>query len=283
VAAQNARAHVEECLTTLTAQGVGESVEVVMVDNSTDGTANLVREKFPQVRVLTVPGRVLVPDLWEAGIRQSGAAIVALTTAHFVPQEGWVRGILTAHRKPVAGVGGTITCDPRARLLDWAVYFCRYSPYMLPCREGPATEIAGDNASYKRAAIEECPEARRNGFWEAHVHAELRRAGHQLWLDPSIGVVYQNSFRFGGFMRQRFVHGMSFARDQSDRLSRSARALRSALWPAIPPRMLIRIARRVFAGRRHRRELVRALSVLTMFLTAWALGEAVGYLRGRRR
>ena len=280
VAAQDGPSRPEEWLAVLCDQGVDEAIEVQIVGRSTDRYASVVKEEFPQVHVITVPGAALVPELWEAGIRQSRADIVALTTLDCLPQPGWISAILSAHRRPVAAVGGTITCDPHGRVLDWAVYLCRYSPYIEP-REGPAVEIAGDNASYKRFAIDECPEPRRDGFWEANVHEALRRAGRQLWLDPGIRVVYRNPFGFAAFIRQRFQHGMRFTRGRSAELPPWERALRAVLWPVVPVLMLLRIARRVVAEGRHCRKLVLALPVLTLFLMAWALGEAVGYARGR--
>jgi hypothetical protein len=280
IASQAAPPHVEECLTALSGQA-GESVEIVLVHNGSDDTAGFVREKFPQVRVLTVPGRALVPELWEAGIRRTKAEIVALSTVNCVPDEGWVSGILGAHRRPVAGIGGSIACDPQAGVLDRAVYLCRYSAYMPPCPDGSVTDIAGDNASYKRAAIEECQDAWRRGFWEADVHVALARAGHGLWLDPSISVVFRNRFGFLGFARQRFQHGMRFARDRSARLSRWERGLRVTLWPAVPLVMLLRVGPRTLARRALRGRFAPTIPILTVFFTVWALGEAVGYLRGR--
>lgn len=279
VACQAARSHVEECLAALSGQS-GESVEIVLVSAGSDDTPRFVTEKFPQVRVLTVPEPALVPELWEAGIRRTTAEIVALSIVSCVPEDGWVAGILAAHRRAVAGIGGAIACDPKAGALDRAVYLCRYSAYMPPVREGPVGDIAGDNASYKRAAIEQCRDAWRRGFWEADVHVALARAGHELWLDPSIAVVFRNSFGFWAFVRQRFQHGMRFARDRSARLSWRERGLRVLLWPAVPLVMLLRVGQRTFA-RRSLRGLPAAIPILTAFFVAWALGEAVGYLRGR--
>jgi glycosyl transferase family 2 len=280
IASQAAPPQVEECLTALSTQA-GESVAIVLVNNGTDDTAAFVRQKFPQVRVLSVGARALVPELWEAGIRATNAEIVALGTVNCVPADGWVAGILNAHRRPVAGVGGTIACDPGAGVLDRAVYLCRYSAYMPPAHEGLVSDIAGDNASYKRVAIEECRDAWRRGFWEADVHVALERAGQKLWLDPSITVVFRNGFGFWEFVRQRFQHGMRFGRDRSARLPWWERGLRVLLWPAVPLVMLLRVGQRTLARPSLRGGFATAIPILTVFLIAWALGEAVGYLRGR--
>jgi hypothetical protein len=280
IASQAAPPQAEECLTALSAQA-SASVAIVFVNNGTDDTAAFVRQKFPQVRVLSVGARALVPELWEAGIRSTNAEIVALGTVDCVPARGWVAGIFNAHRRPVAGVGGTIACDPGAGVLDRAVYLCRYSAYMPPAHEGPVSDIAGDNASYKRMAIEECSDAWRRGFWEADVHVALARAGQKLWLDPSITVVFRNGFGFWEFVRQRLQHGMRFARDRSARLPWWERGLRVLVWPAVPLVMLLRVGQRTLARPSLRGGFATAIPILAVFFIAWALGEAVGYLRGR--
>src|SRR5216683_3197838 len=122
VASHNARVSIRECLSVLVGQRNHDDVEILVVDNSHDGSAET------------------------------------------------------------------------ASAVDWAVYFCRYSQYMLPFERGPVREIAGDNASYKRTHIERYRHVWRNGFWELAIHAELRKAGLPLLLVPSVVVFHHRSF-----------------------------------------------------------------------------------------
>jgi glycosyltransferase involved in cell wall biosynthesis len=280
VASQNALASIEACLDTLVAQQQRAPAEIVVVDNSTDGTTGIIQERFPGVRLVVRPPSTLIPELWRAGICESAGEIVALTTAHCVPEKSWLAEVLNAHQAPACAIGGAIENDPAAGIVDWAVYFCRYSRYMLPFREGRSDEIAGDNASYKRADLDRCGHAWREGFWEPTVHAALRKAGLQLSLAPSIVVSHRKSFTFRGFIRQRFQHGMQFGSARLSRLGRPKRFLYIALSPAIPLVFLARITRQVLMRRKHRKELMLALPILLLFLCAWALGEMTGYLRG---
>ena len=39
-------------------------------------------------------------------------------------------------------------------LVSWAIYFCRYSRYMLPLKEALVDDFAADNASYKRSILD---------------------------------------------------------------------------------------------------------------------------------
>lgn len=280
VASHNARTSIRDCLSALLAQRSNADAEIVLVDNSNDGTGEIVRAEFPSVRVLHAAGSALVPKLWEMGIRESRGDIVALTTAHCVPQPDWLHRIGESHQDSAVAIGGAIENHPTAGLVDWAVYFCRYSRYTLPFQSGFVSEIPGDNASYKRAAIDQFPQAWSEGFWEPAVHAELRRAGFRLLLSPSIVVHHRASYGFFEFMRQRFQHGMHHARWLAAHIGPGGRALRVVLAVVVPPILLYRIAREVRRRGRHTDKLLMSSPILIAFLLAWAAGELVGYLRG---
>jgi glycosyltransferase involved in cell wall biosynthesis len=283
VASHNARASIEGCLDALEAQCRHKKVELVVIDNSTDGTTEMIRKRFPGVRLILQSPGALIPELWGVGIRQSAGEIVALTTAHFIPDKQWLSQTLKAHETPAAAVGGAIENDDSGRLVDWAVYFCRYSPYMLPFKQGFVTEIAGDNASYKREYLNRCQHVWTDGFWEPAVHAELKKAGFQLLLVPSIIIRHKTSFGFCRFMWQRFQHGIQFGGERASRFPLSKRMLYVILAPAIPLVFLMRITQRVLAKRRHLRKFVAAFPILVLFLLAWSFGELVGYLQGPSR
>lgn len=282
VASHNARMSIEECLAVLVAQRRETGAEILVVDNSTDGTTEIVRERFPDLKLVVEPPSAFIPELWGIGIRQSVGDIVVITTAHCIPDKDWLTRILKAHEAPAPAIGGAIENDESASIVDWAIYFCRYSPYMPPLREGFVSEIAGDNASYKRMYIDRCQNVWGNGFWEPAVHAELKKAGLSLLLVPSIVIHYKRSFGFLSFIKQRFQHGMQFGGERASRLSMPKRVLYIVFSPTIPLMFLARITRQVLTKRRHVEKLLMAFPILVLFLLAWACGELVGYLRGPR-
>ncbi|HVF11306.1 MAG TPA: glycosyltransferase, partial [Abditibacteriaceae bacterium] len=135
LASHNARATIELCLNALKAQGEeyaqrGEKIEVVIVDNSTDGTAQLLEQLLEQLQqqafidfhLVRRAASLLIPELWEIGINESQGDIVALTTAHCIPAADWIEQILKAHEKPHAGIGGAIENAPDVGSVQWAIY-----------------------------------------------------------------------------------------------------------------------------------------------------------------
>jgi hypothetical protein len=263
----------------MVAQRQDGEMEIVVVDNSTDGTAEVIRTRFPEIKLIVERPSALIPELWTVGIRQTTGTIIAITTAHCIPERDWLFQILKAHEVPVPAVGGAIENDKSARVLDWAIYFCRYSPYMLPFSQGAVPEIAGDNASYKRPYLDRFRHFWQDGFWEPAVHAELKKAGFRLLLVPSIIIRHKRSFGFSAFMKQRFHHGMKFGRERASRFSVTKRAAYILLSPVIPFLSLIRITSQVVSKQRYIAQLLLSFPLLGLFLLAWTLGEVMGYLR----
>jgi len=282
VASHNARASIEACLDSLVRQ-MDQSVELIVVDNSVDGSADLVRARYTRVHLLALAPTALVNELWSAGIQESHGAIVALTTAHCIPADDWVAQVFEAHESPTAGVGGAIDGESGSGLTDWAVFFCRYSRFMPPLAEGKGIDIAADNAAYKREPLFRHEDQWRSGFWEPQLHEALLKEGQELKLCPGMLVRHRHSFGFASFMRQRFRHGRQFGGWRASNLTPTKRLIYLAAAPLIPLVLLQRTVRVVLGKGRHVSKLIAALPMLAAFFGAWVCGEALGYARGSSR
>lgn len=278
VGSQNAGQTIVECLTSIERQVVNESVEIIVADYSTDGTADIIQTKFPGVKLINFKKPMLIPELWGAGISKCRGEIIAITTAHCIPARDWISQMLKAHTSSYAAVGGAIECMEGVSLVDWAIYFCRYTPYMNPLPEGVVQEVPGDNASYKRKSLEGCRDLWKDGFWETVVNARLRRDGLLLFSTPSIVVYHKKAFGMINFIIQRFYHGIHFGTTRAANFSLPKRVIYILLSPLIPFIYFSHICRRIFKKKRYFKEFSMSSPVLFLFLTSWATGEFCGYL-----
>jgi hypothetical protein len=235
---------------------------------------------FPNVRFVLGPACGNVPQLWAAGIQCARGDIVALTIENCVPAPDWARQLLTAHKARWSGIGGAIEIVSAAKLVDWAVYFSRYSSYMPPFDPRFLDDLPGDNCSYKREALARACAEMKDGFWETFVHWNMRKRNERLQSVPLPVVTYQGGISGWKFLRRRYKHGRYFAARRSADFSTKQRLLRVAGFLAIPPLLLFRIAGRVWRNGRHRAKFVETLPLIFCFLGAWALGEAAGYAAG---
>ena len=160
---------------------------------------------------------------------------------------------------------------------DWAVYFCRYAPYMLPI-DGSATEAAADNGSYSRAVLARYADLYRETFLEPFVHRALRRDGYPVAVEPGRVVELVGGNRLAHFCGQRFRHGRQHGRGRSAGSSRAAVLAAAMTAPAVPLVMTARAARIVFGKRRLRRRFLLSMPLVALCYACWAAGELTGRL-----
>lgn len=280
IASQNAKGTIVQCLTSLQQQNSDSAAELIVVDNSHDGTTQMIEKMACPVQLTKIAEPLLIPELWGRGAARASGRIIAFTTAHCIPDPNWLAEIRRGHHSAHAGVGGAIENAEHASLDQWAIYFCRYTPYMLPFTTGAVAQIPGDNGSYKRWVVEKYADLIQAGFWESIINDQLRRDGHTLLLTSTMRVCHRRSFGVWTFCRQRFTHGRLFGAERVAATSLIRRLLYIAFSPLIPLVVLAKIGRQVQAKRRHRRVFLLSLPFVILFVLSWALGECLGYVLG---
>jgi GT2 family glycosyltransferase len=94
IANWNGRSHLERCLPALEAQTL-DSFEVIVVDNgSSDGSVEMLRLRFPAVRVIAHPVNTGFAAANNSGILASSAPFVATLNNDTEPSPGWLEHLL---------------------------------------------------------------------------------------------------------------------------------------------------------------------------------------------
>ena len=94
-------------------------------------------------------------------------------------------------------------------------------------------------------------------------------------------VLQNNRYKILPFCRDRFCNCRDFARARLRAQPSLARWARAAASPLLPAVLAQRLRTRV--APQDRLDFWRALPVTLVFLSAWALGEMMGYIRGPAR
>lgn len=271
---------IERCVASIEAACKGLDSEIIVVtvaaDEADEGVATVARR--PGVRVQTLAPPALMPHLWAAGLAISRGQVVAFTTGHFEVSESWARGLLGGIERGATGVAGSLSLAPETRPVDWAVFYLRYSPFLedIPSDRDVA-DIPGDNAAYRRDALDRHSTSFADGFWEVDFHRRIRAEGARLALVPAAGTRFRPFASLRAFARQRFEHGCQFGGWRVKFHGRPAWLIAVAA-PAVPFVLVGRIARRVLRRPSERMRFIGALPALMTLATAWAAGEAWGAL-----
>lgn len=279
IAVKDAEANLRELLERLSPAGTEEVQYIFVVAGAP--TADLVG-LGDAVEVVAAPTSTLVPILWRDGIRRARGYGVALTTAQCLPPPGWVAALLAADMSNFVGVGGPIDLHPQNDPAHRAIYFLRYLAFTPPATRREVSEIAADNAIYRRAEILEHEDLLAEGFWEPSFHRRFRQQHLRLQLDPTLCIDYRGCEPLETFPGHRHAHGRAYGQWRAGQASLPKLAALILVSPLLPIVLLVRVLRRAWAHPRFRASVPSALPWLMLFVLAWCTGEARGYVVATR-
>lgn len=283
----------ERCLAALAAQQDPPPLDIVVPYDPTIPFVPEVVAKFPGVRTVTLPpftpeeapgtpaGEHELYDRRRAtGLANARGELVAMIEDRGPPQPTWARAFLRLHERGVTPVVGGAVANGRSDVLGWADYladFCRYQP---PFKEDFRDYVTDINVCYRREALEPVRDVWAERFHESIVHWVLQRRGIRLLLSPEPVVMLRRAhLTLGRLVRERVAWGRLFGQLRSRELSRPRRVMMVLLSPGLPLLLFWRIARRQLALPT-RGEFLAAAPALALVVSAWCIGEAIGYVRG---
>ena len=286
IAAHDAEAVIETCLSALEPQCRVPQVEVIVADSSTDGTADIIRTRFPWVRLLHFDAPLALPHLRGRGISSSSGDLIAIIDPYSVAAPDWADRTCAAHAAaPNLVIGGAVGLfRPETQSFRaWTLYFSEYGLFLPPIQRGPTWIVPGSNVSYKRAALFDGPVPRYPVFWKTFVNWDIERAGSPLWLADDVVVELNKPIPFNDFLYTRYFHGRCFAGMRLEHAGPGTRIVRAASTIAVPLLLAVRWTRGFWPKRRHRLRFALTLPGQLALSVVWAWGEACGYLRGGGR
>lgn len=279
VASCRSRTLLDACLQSLLSQCQEHSAKVIVARAADAAEIGALQAAYPQVRFVGAPATSTIPELRAAGMQAADGDIVALMEDHCIASRDWVSQMLRAHQPGVDVVGGAMDNAQRDRAVDWAAYFAEYGFFAEGDRSTKVNPlITGANVTYSRNALNEVIKCAMQGEWENIAHARLTAKGSAMQFLRTAAVYQNQNYRFRDFCRDRFEHGLGYARR---RLREEGAGRRLLYLPGslfLPLLLLVRIALKI--GREQRTPFLRALPLTFGFLIAWSVGEAVGYWRG---
>lgn len=274
VASFRERELLDACLGSLLEQCAHHGAQLIVARADDDENVAELAAAYPTVRFVACERGMSVPRLRAAGMACATGDLVAITEDHCIASPGWLAELLEAWRGSESDVvGGAMDNAQRQRALDWAAYFAEYGFFG---GDGAAPILTGANVAYDRAVVADVTTSAARGDWENVVHDELASRGHELRFHRPAAIYQNKNYSFRAFMGDRYSHGLSYARRRLDAGGR--RWVLLMLSPLLPFVLTLRVG--IASARSRKLAFLRALPFTLSFLTAWSVGEAVGYWRG---
>lgn len=276
IAAWNGISSLRQCLDSVEKQTDKDRTETIVVSNFFVPEKDLAENcKFRELSETAT-----VPQLRSEGVAMARGKVIALIEDHAVLNRAWCSEIKKAHKKQNAVIGGSVENMSREKALNWAVYLYDYGKYMLPFEAGPAETLSGMNVSYKRGTLDEVREVYQKGFFETNVNEELKKRGHQLFLEP-LAIVYHNkNYELRRSIEHSYHLARSYAANRITGTGLSKRAFFGMFSLFLPILLPARIVVTTLKKGRHMAKLIRSFPYIVFLMSVWSYGEFCGYLLG---
>jgi GT2 family glycosyltransferase len=214
VPSYNAHTTITYCLHALLQQKTDCAYEIIVVDSSDDGTADLIATRFPAVKLRHMPQRTLPGLARNLGIEMATGELLAFTDADCVPEPLWIAKMIQAHaQEDCIAVGGAVLNGLPHNPVAWSGYLLEFNEGLPSFPRRFVELLPTCNVTFKRVVFE------RYGLFptelwpsEDHIFSwRLRRAGERLLFDPTIGVRHLFRPRFSAFVQHQLRLGRASA------------------------------------------------------------------------
>ncbi len=279
IASVNGWSMLDPTLRALDAQPERPRMEVIVVEAVGGATRQSLRNHRPGVVIIEVDEKRTIPALRHMGVRRAKGDLVAILEDHGEVAPDWAGALLEAHKEPWGAVGGVVE-NGREGLVNWAAFFCEYTPYMGPVAEGESGDLPGNNIAYKRPHLLRHAHELEQGRWESWINDKLRLDGVPIASTNKAVVRHIKPFRLGHFLVQRFHFARSYAGMRRVDQSGLKRLIYGFGSFALPAMLMLRVTRTALAKGRHLGRFVASMPLIALFYTVGAAGESIGYFFG---
>lgn len=274
------------CLEALAGQRNAPSFEIVVADDGARQGGGRLRSLHRNV--VWVSAAPSPPQLAAAAVGAARGAVVMLTEDHCVPGPDWVRRLHAAVTGSAGGrpgpgaAGGPVAfTDAGGDGLEWAFHFSDFAAHVPPVAGGAARSLSVCNVAYRRATLDRLRPEWGEALHETRLHDAIRRRVGPLVMVPDAPVVSGRRVRLADALRERYGLGRIYAAVRFEDAPARLRWLRALAAPALPPLLMVRLARRSRRIPQGVRRFLVSLPQVAGLVLAWSLGEAVGLLTGR--
>jgi len=278
-------------------QDGADLVEVIVATSGGDGTAALVRETFPDVKVVESPTRLL-----PGGVRNLGSALatgqfIGFLEADCVARPGWVRRRIDLHRQGHEAVASALDAMATDGRIERAALYLVHPARLAGHPEGPATEYQAYGLSFTRELLDRAGpfDETLRSYEDTAMAERLDDLGVHPWFDPAVCIEHDGPSTLGELVRDQFVRGRRDSWAELLRLPSGRHRHRLEVAPGV--RALIVVLRALYRLSRRIRTTATALRaghtgprhelpglVVPMFLgqLAYQAGWAADQLEGAR-
>jgi len=255
--------------------------EVIVVESTGDDTAELVKQRFPQTRVIKLKERAYPGTARNAAIKEAKGKILAFTDTDCIVDRHWLQRLVDAHRHGYPVVGGMVRNGTPKSIAGTVDYLLEFSDLITPYPTTAKTHFGTCNVSFEKRVFEE------HGLFVDQVKGSdslytrlIRAKGESLFHEPKAVIWHRNRTSFKKILRNQWELGYGAA------INRHKYNLKGKVFVQYP--FLIPLLPFVRAGaigirliKNSPKDFLKFLALLPLILTGLT-AHALGFVKGRK-
>ena len=226
VIARDDEDRIERSVRAVVEQRTEQPFEVIVVTSGSDRTAEIVRERFPDVTLVELPHPALPGEARNAGLAIARGDYVSFPGSHVELPQGSLHARIRAHELGYPLVTGT-TINGNTTRAGWASYFLDHST-TLPGRPSGELQTPPPHCSYDREFLEQIggfPEDMRTGE-DTIVNLRLVSRGYRPYRAQDATLVHRSPCSDATtLVRHHFQRGLALGRIMLEGLHPGGRIL----------------------------------------------------------
>ncbi|MHB0913817.1 MAG: glycosyltransferase [Armatimonadota bacterium] len=230
IPAYNSKSTISECLLRLLAQETDLPYEVIVVESSGDGAAELVARDFPRVKLIASPERLYPGAARNRGAAEASGEILAFIDSDCYAEPLWLAKMWRAHERDCAAVAGSIGNANPELACSISSYLNEFSHFFPAGRPRYVDYLPSGNLSYKSEVFWKYGgfDASEPMYEDLIFNKLLSRAGEKLLFDPDIRVAHAHRTTLAEYL------GHEFQRGRANAVTRRRGLLYGASWGSNP-------------------------------------------------
>ena len=276
----NSERTIRRCLTSVFRQQTSVAFEVVVVDSSVDGTAEIVSSEFPQARLIHLQQRTYPGAARNVGIRATHTPFCWMLDSDGIAAPDVIERALRRHQEgDYAAVAGSLRNGTPRSLSGWVGYLIEFNEFMptASLRLEPRAPTA--NTVYRHSVFDSF------GFFDETMFPaedilfnwQICQAGMRILFDPAIEMTHLNRTGWRNVLRHQVKLGRSSAMARQKGSLPGTLLLRHPILILFLP--FVRLARAVKSLALHDGKAFAVLFLLSPLYLLAAIFWTVGFFR----
>jgi GT2 family glycosyltransferase len=255
--------------------------EVIVVESSGDDTAEMVRKRYPKVRVIELAERAFPGTARNEAIRAAKGRYLAFTDTDCVVHEDWLQQLVNSHKRGYKVVGGKVKNGTLRSINGTVDYLLEFSDLVKPFETTQNTHFGTCNLSIEKQVFTE------HGLFIDQVKGSdslycrrIKEKGIDLFHQPRAVIWHRNRTRFSKIIKNQYELGYGAAINrQKYNLKGQVFVKYPMLIPLLP---FVRIS--AIAFRLIRYSLIDFLKfvILSPLIFLGLIRYTAGFIKGRR-